>query len=64
MGYPVQSVSWAADHVGQYARFQGGAICWSPATGAWEVRGPFLTAWAGVGYEHGVLGFRSVSPMR
>jgi uncharacterized protein with LGFP repeats len=57
LGYPTQSVSWAADHVGQYARFQGGSIYWSPATGTWVVQGAFLRAWAAVGAEHGVLGY-------
>jgi uncharacterized protein with LGFP repeats len=57
LGYPTQSVSWAADHVGQYARFQGGSIYWSPASGAWVVQGAFLTAWAAVGAEHGALGY-------
>jgi uncharacterized protein with LGFP repeats len=57
LGYPTQSVSWAADHVGQYAHFTGGVIFWSPRTGAHAVRGAFLTAWAAVGYERGFLGY-------
>jgi uncharacterized protein with LGFP repeats len=57
MGYPTQSVSTAADGIGQYARFQGGSIYWSPSTQAWEVRGVFLATWAGIGSERGVLGY-------
>jgi uncharacterized protein with LGFP repeats len=57
LGYPTQSVSWAADHVGQYARFQHGSIFWSPSTGAHSVVGPYLTVWAATGYEHGYLGY-------
>jgi len=62
MGYPTQSVSTAADKVGQYAKFQGGVIYWSPATGAREVRGAFLTVWAANGYEHGALGYPTGEP--
>jgi uncharacterized protein with LGFP repeats len=56
MGYPTQSVS-TLPAGGQYAKFEHGSIYWTASTGAWEVRGAFLTAWAGVGYEHGVLGY-------
>jgi uncharacterized protein with LGFP repeats len=56
MGYPTQSVSNLPGG-GQYARFQGGSIYWSAATGAWEVRGAFLAVWAGGGAEHGALGY-------
>jgi uncharacterized protein with LGFP repeats len=57
LGYPVQSVSWLPDHVGQYARFVGGTIYWSPTTGARIVKGAVLTTWTGTGAEHGTLGY-------
>ncbi|MGY2067548.1 hypothetical protein [Blastococcus sp. SYSU DS0619] len=37
--------------------FQGGAIYWSPATGAHFIRGGIYEAWAKRGYETGWLGF-------
>ena len=57
LGYPTQSVSTSSDGVGQYARFQGGAIYWSPSTGAHVVAGSFLTAYTGAGAERGRLGY-------
>ncbi|MGY1632317.1 N-acetylmuramoyl-L-alanine amidase [Geodermatophilus sp. SYSU D01186] len=42
---------------GTYSLFQGGAIYWSPATGARMVKGAIYDAWARSGYEGGSLGF-------
>jgi uncharacterized protein with LGFP repeats len=57
LGYPTTSVSTSGDGVGKYARFQGGAIYWSPPTNAHTVRGAILTAWNGTGAERGTLGY-------
>ncbi|MGY1721892.1 hypothetical protein [Blastococcus sp. SYSU DS0533] len=55
LGYPVSDET----HVpgGAYNLFQGGAVYWSPATGAHAIRGKFYDAWARSGYEGGSLGF-------
>jgi uncharacterized protein with LGFP repeats/GH25 family lysozyme M1 (1,4-beta-N-acetylmuramidase) len=45
---------------GCYQNFQGGAIIWSPATGAQvSPNGPIRTLWAANGYETGRLGYPS-----
>ena len=41
---------------GAYQLFQGGAINWSPSTGAHITTGAIRTAWATQGYERGKLG--------
>ena len=56
LGYPVQSVSWAADHVGQYARFQRGDLLVA-GFGAHQVLGAIGGLWAAAGAEHGLLGY-------
>ena len=40
----------------RYARFDKGAIYWSPASGAEPVTGAIYDAWASLGYERGLLG--------
>lgn len=42
---------------GCYQLYQGGAINWSPATGAHYSVGAIRQAWAGTGYERGRLGY-------
>ena len=63
LGYPTQSLSTAPDGVGRYARFTGGSIWWSPATGARALLGPIEQYWAAAGAEQGSLGYptRSVA---
>jgi uncharacterized protein with LGFP repeats len=63
LGYPTQSVSSSADG-GQYARFVGGAVAWSPDTAARSVRGANLTVWADAGRESGALGYPTSEPYR
>ncbi|HLM06956.1 MAG TPA: hypothetical protein VK402_17380 [Blastococcus sp.] len=41
----------------RYSHFQGGSIFYSPATGAWEVRGAIRERFASLGWEAGLLGF-------
>ena len=41
----------------QVGTFAGGLIVWSPATGAWPVRGQILAKWRAIGGTAGVLGF-------
>jgi len=61
LGYPTSDEGNALGNAnvgpGRYNNFQHGVIYWSPATGAHEVHGAILGAWAGRGYEQGALGF-------
>jgi uncharacterized protein with LGFP repeats len=61
LGYPITSVSTAADKKGQYAKFQHGSIYWSSATGARAMLGPIETLWQSTGAEHGSLGYPTTS---
>nr|WP_255342569.1 alpha/beta hydrolase-fold protein [Nocardia sp. CNY236] len=57
LGFPVTDEQSVRD-LGRFSGFEGGAIYWSPASGAWAVRnGPILDAWRETGYENGDLGF-------
>ena len=42
---------------GAYQMYQGGAIVWSPATGAHTSMGAIRAAWGQTGYESGLLGY-------
>jgi len=53
----VTSESTAPDQVGRYNVFQGGAVYWSPATGAHFIRGAIWQKWASMGWEAGQLGY-------
>jgi LGFP repeat/Glycosyl hydrolase family 26 len=57
LGYPVTSESTAPDQVGRYNVFQGGAVYWSPGTGAHFIRGAIWQKWASMGWEGGQLGY-------
>ncbi|MGK8521465.1 alpha/beta hydrolase-fold protein [Nocardia asteroides] len=57
LGFPVAGEQELRD-LGRFSRFEGGAIYWSPVSGAWAVRnGPILDAWRETGYENGKLGY-------
>jgi uncharacterized protein with LGFP repeats len=56
LGYPTSDENNALAP-GRYNDFQRGVIYWSPTTGAHEVHGAILGAWAGLGYERSGLGF-------
>ena len=55
LGNPL-SPEAAADGEARYARFDKGAIYWSPDSGAEPVTGAIYDAWASLGYERGLLG--------
>ncbi|MDQ6648609.1 MAG: twin-arginine translocation signal domain-containing protein [Actinomycetota bacterium] len=57
LGQPVGPEQRAPDQIGAFRYFQGGGIYWTPSTGAREVHGAILGRWAGLGYEHSVLGY-------
>ncbi|WP_174551741.1 alpha/beta hydrolase-fold protein [Nocardia grenadensis] len=57
LGFPAAAQVPLKD-LGQFTRFEGGSIYWSPLSGAWAVRdGPLMDAWRDAGYENGRLGF-------
>src|SRR5664280_1584183 len=57
MGQPTGPELGTPDGVGRYRGYQGGAIYWSPASGAHEVHGKIYDAWAAYGWEAGLLGY-------
>ncbi|CAN7459297.1 M43 family zinc metalloprotease [Arthrobacter sp. LjRoot78] len=57
LGYPVTDEIGGLVSGGVYQMYQGGAIVWSPVTGAHTSRGAIRVAWGGVGYESGTLGY-------
>lgn len=57
LGYPLTNEQPSADGVGRYNDMQGGAIYWSPATGAHSVHGAIRDTWAAQGWETGPLGY-------
>ncbi|MCU1453871.1 MAG: hypothetical protein JWN46_2017 [Acidimicrobiales bacterium] len=57
LGEPTTDESAAADGVGRFNAFAGGAIYWSPGSGAHELHGPLWFAWAAQGAERGILGY-------
>jgi uncharacterized protein with LGFP repeats len=57
LGYPTSAEVPTGDRSGAFQLFQGGAVFYSPSTGAQPVRGAVRTAWARVGAESGDLGY-------
>ncbi|MGT2462885.1 LGFP repeat-containing protein [Sinomonas atrocyanea] len=57
LGYPTSDETGGLKGSGVYQLYQGGAVVWSPATGAHESTGPIRTAWQSTGSENGRLGY-------
>ncbi|MQA33308.1 S8 family serine peptidase [Modestobacter roseus] len=57
LGHPAADPVCGLRGGGCWQAFAGGAIYWSPSTGAWAVSPPFLAAWASQGWEGGWLGY-------
>lgn len=57
LGYPTSNEVTGLKNGGVYQNYEGGAIIYSPATGAHESIGGIRTAWASTGYENGRLGY-------
>ncbi|OYO18056.1 hypothetical protein CGZ93_15945 [Enemella dayhoffiae] len=57
LGYPTSSEACGLIEGGCYQFFQGGAIYWSPTTGATIVRGAIFQRWAQHGLERSFLGY-------
>src|SRR5260370_183857 len=56
LGFPTSDEMSTAQN-GRYNSFQGGFIFWSAATGAHEVHGAILDAYANLGWQNSLLGF-------
>ena len=57
LGFPKSSEN-SVKEFGKFNDFEGGAIYWSPLSGAYALRnGPILNAWRAAGAENGKLGF-------
>uniref|UniRef100_UPI0034E039F6 LGFP repeat-containing protein n=1 Tax=Geodermatophilus amargosae TaxID=1296565 RepID=UPI0034E039F6 len=61
LGYPVSNETATATG-GSHNWFQGGAVYWSPSTGAHWLGGPILHAWIAQGFETGPLGYPASDP--
>jgi len=57
LGAPTTDEVPTPDRFGRFTFFQHGAIYWSPATGAHEVRGAIRDEWGRLQWENGPLGF-------
>jgi uncharacterized protein with LGFP repeats len=57
MGYPTSGETGGLRNGGVYQTYQGGAIVWSPATGAFESKGAIRGDWQSLGFENGALGY-------
>lgn len=57
LGYPTGNKTGGLIRGGMYQNFQGGAIVWSPQTGAKVSSGAVRGAWQRAGFEKGGLGY-------
>ncbi|WP_307080073.1 GH25 family lysozyme [Arthrobacter pascens] len=58
LGYPTSAIVCGLKDGGCYQAFQGGAVVWTPATGAHlSLNGPIRTAWEKSGFEAGPMGY-------
>lgn len=57
LGSPTSNEISGLKNNGAYQMFQGGAIVWSPETGARISTGAIRSAWASTGFENGYLGY-------
>ncbi|MCH6470352.1 PKD domain-containing protein [Sinomonas terrae] len=57
MGYPSTDEVGGLRNGGVYQNYDGGAIIWSPASGAHESLGAIRSVWAQLGFESGVLAY-------
>ena len=57
LGYPTSDEIGGLKNGGVYQMYQGGAVIWSPTTGAQISAGAIRTTWAGTGFENGFLGY-------
>jgi hypothetical protein len=64
LAFPTTDTRVTGDRIGRYNRFNGsngGAIFWTPSTGAQAVYGPIFARWAQLSYERGPMGYPTSS---
>ncbi|MCA0146874.1 L,D-transpeptidase family protein [Blastococcus sp. LR1] len=61
LGFPTTGEVRTPNGQGAYNLFQGGAVYWSPATGAHSILGAIRGRWGSLGYENSALGFPTSS---
>ncbi|MDR6622964.1 hypothetical protein [Sinomonas atrocyanea] len=61
MGYPTSGETAGLKSGGVFQMYQGGAIVWSPATGAFESRGAIRSDWQSLASENGKMGYPTSS---
>ncbi|MFP5218164.1 MAG: S8 family serine peptidase [Actinomycetes bacterium] len=57
LGYPTTDELPTHEGRGRYNHFERGTICWSPTTGAREVRGAIRSTWARLGWTASAVGY-------
>jgi glucose/arabinose dehydrogenase len=57
IGFPTGGETATQNNTGLYQHFERGTVLWSPATGAWEVRGAIRNRYFQLGWERSYLGF-------
>jgi uncharacterized protein with LGFP repeats len=57
LGYPTSAERCGLTGGGCFQGFEGGAIHWTPSTGAHSTRGSIRNAWRAAGWEDGKLGY-------
>jgi uncharacterized protein with LGFP repeats len=62
LGYPTGGEVCGLRGGGCYQDFQGGAIIWSPASGAQPSHGAIRARWGQLGWENGFLGYPVAAP--
>jgi uncharacterized protein with LGFP repeats len=63
LGLPLTDELGTPAVFGRYNLFQHGAIYWTPATGAHEVRGAIWEHWGALGWENSFLGFPTTNEL-
>lgn len=62
LGWPTTS-SFGLKESGLGQHFEMGSIYFSPASGAWDIRQPFLSGYAASNWENGALGYPTGTPI-
>jgi hypothetical protein len=62
LGYPTTDELGGLKDGGFYQMYQGGAIIWSPKTGAYISTGAIRDAWGKYGFENGRMGYPTSNP--
>lgn len=57
LGYPTTDEVTGLRNGGHYQNYEGGAIIWSPSTGAHSSMGAIRQRWQQLGFETGILGY-------